>query len=69
MSKQLSFQQQVAAFIKDRPDRVRDIALNFDVADSTVTRWGNGITSPLPRMQTVIIAHISERLTQEMEKG
>ena len=39
----------------------RDLAAEFEVAESTVSRWANGIARPHPRVQKQIIASIRKR--------
>lgn len=40
----------------------RDLAIEFEVAESTVSRWANGVTCPLPRMQKLIVNYIGKRV-------
>lgn len=39
----------------------RELANEFQVADSTVSRWANGIARPHPRLQKMILASIEKR--------
>ena len=41
-----------------------ELASEFEVAESTVSRWANGIAKPHPRMQKVIIASILKRVSR-----
>ena len=40
----------------------KNLAVEFEVAESTVSRWSIGITFPLPRMQKQIIKYIQSIL-------
>lgn len=39
----------------------RELANQFQVADSTVSRWASGIARPHPRLQKIIVASILRR--------
>jgi hypothetical protein len=39
----------------------RDLADDFEVAESTVSRWGHGVARPHPRIQRSVVAWISRR--------
>lgn len=38
------------------------LAIEFDVATSTVQRWSIGTTAPLPRMQVMVVQFIYKHL-------
>lgn len=38
-----------------------DLAREFQVANSTVSRWANGVACPHPRVQKLIVASIRKR--------
>jgi transcriptional regulator with XRE-family HTH domain len=40
----------------------RELAEEFQVAESTVSRWANGVARPLPGMQNLIISYINKRI-------
>jgi transcriptional regulator with XRE-family HTH domain len=40
----------------------RELAAEFEVAESTVSRWARGIARPHPRMQKLIVAAIEKRI-------
>lgn len=39
----------------------RDLADDFEVAESTVSRWGTGLAKPHPQIQRSVIAWIGKR--------
>jgi ribosome-binding protein aMBF1 (putative translation factor) len=39
----------------------RDLADDFEVAESTVSRWGNGLAKPHPQIQKRVVAWIGRR--------
>ena len=39
----------------------RDLADDFEVAESTVSRWGSGIAKPHPQIQKRVVAWIGRR--------
>ena len=41
---------------------VKEIATEFEVADSTIERWASGIAVPVPRMRQLILRYITERI-------
>lgn len=45
----------------------RDLAVEFEVAESTVSRWANGVTCPLPRMQKLIVTYILKRVSKVLK--
>jgi len=40
----------------------RELASEFEVAESTVSRWANGVARPHPRAQKLIVAAIEKRV-------
>ncbi len=61
------FTHAVACFIKADEDvavwfeRRREMAIAFEVAELTVTRWANGKARPHPLLQSQIVLWIEER--------
>lgn len=43
-----------------------EIAIEFGVSISTITRWSKGVTTPLPRLRIVILDYISNLLREKM---
>jgi len=39
----------------------RDLAREFQVAESTVSRWASGVARPHPRIQRLVVASLSRR--------
>ena len=39
----------------------REIACHFEVIQSSVARWRAGLTRPHPRLQTMVLAWVSDR--------
>jgi ribosome-binding protein aMBF1 (putative translation factor) len=39
----------------------RDLARDFEVAESTVSRWAKGVAKPHPHVQRLVIAWIGKR--------
>jgi ribosome-binding protein aMBF1 (putative translation factor) len=39
----------------------RDLADDFEVAESTISRWGNGLARPHPQIQRRVVAWIGKR--------
>ena len=39
----------------------RDLADDFEVAESTVSRWSSGIAKPHPQIQKLVVAWIAKR--------
>lgn len=56
-----SFAQIVEAAVRTLGLYQRELANEFQVADSTVSRWANGIARPHPRLQKMILASIRKR--------
>ncbi len=56
-----SFAQIVEAAVRTLGLYQRELANEFQVADSTVSRWANGIARPHPRLQKMILASIERR--------
>lgn len=46
----------------DTNDAVETLATEFEIAGSTVRRWGVGTGEPHPRIQTQVLKHISESI-------
>ena len=44
-----------------------DLSQEFEVAQSTVSRWANGLAKPLPRMQKMIVSWINKRVTKSLK--
>lgn len=42
---------------------LRELAVRFEVAESTVSRWASGIARPHPRIQALVVAHLKKRAT------
>ena len=38
-----------------------DLSVEFEVSESTISRWANGTSQPLPRLQKLVIAAIKRR--------
>src|SRR4051812_31149438 len=36
----------------------RELAIHFEVAESTVSRWGKGIAKPHPRVQRYVVSEL-----------
>ncbi len=56
-----SFARVVEAAVRTLGVYQRELANEFQVADSTVSRWANGIARPHPRLQKMILASIEKR--------
>ncbi len=56
------FMAAVTISLKEYDLSVKDIARNFQVAESTVSRWANGIANPLPRMRELILEYIARNI-------
>lgn len=56
------FRRAVCLNIRKYPWMVRRLAIKFEVADSTVKRWANGVVAPLPRMRWVVMREMEEML-------
>ncbi|HLD40265.1 MAG TPA: hypothetical protein VJB13_03930 [Candidatus Nanoarchaeia archaeon] len=41
---------------------VSEIASEFEVANSTVTRWASGIAVPHPKLRQIILSYIAEKI-------
>jgi transcriptional regulator with XRE-family HTH domain len=54
----------VAASIQTLGLYQHELAREFQVADSTVSRWANGVARPLPRLQELILAAIRKRASR-----
>lgn len=56
------FARIVASAVQTLGLYVREFATEFEVAESTVSRWANGIARPHPRVQRLIVAAIEKRI-------
>ena len=56
------FARIVASAVQTLGLYVREFAAEFEVAESTVSRWANGIARPHPRVQRLIVAAIEKRI-------
>ena len=56
-----AFAQVVEAAVRTLGLYQRELANEFQVADSTVSRWANGIARPHPRLQKMILTSIEKR--------
>ena len=56
----MNFKEELLKVIKERGLTNLDIAYTFEVSVSTVERWRNGITTPHPIMQELIIKESKE---------
>ena len=45
----------------------RELAAEFEVAESTVSRWARGIARPHPRMQKLIVGAIEKRIQSALK--
>lgn len=52
------FSDTVKTFLAEHPEQQRKIAASFEVAESTVERWGAGTAVPHPRIQRQVEAWI-----------
>jgi len=43
-----------------RAGRQRELAVEFDVAESIVWRWSEGASKPAPKLQTMVVKYIEE---------
>jgi len=55
------FRQIVAAAVATLGVYQRELADEFEVAESTVSRWAHGVARPHPRLQALIVASIRKR--------
>lgn len=55
------FSQIVSMAVRSLGLYQRELANEFQVADSTVSRWASGIARPHPRLQKMIVAYILRR--------
>ena len=56
-----SFARIVAAALASLGVYQRDLANEFQVAESTVSRWAHGVARPHPRLQKLILMTIQRR--------
>ena len=56
------FARIVAATVQTLGLYQRELASEFEVAESTVSRWANGVARPHPRAQKSIVAAIEKRV-------
>jgi transcriptional regulator with XRE-family HTH domain len=56
-----AFSEIVATTVKTLGLYQRDLAVEFHVAESTVSRWSSGAARPHPRFQEMIVAAIKRR--------
>jgi len=55
------FQRIVAAVVESLGIYQRELADEFQVAESTVSRWAHGVARPHPRLQRLIVASLEKR--------
>ena len=58
----VGFARIVAATVQTLGLYQRELAAEFEVAESTVSRWANGVARPHPRAQKSIVAAIEKRV-------
>lgn len=46
---------------------LRELAADFEVAESTVSRWARGIARPHPRLQKLIVSDIEKRVQNALK--
>jgi transcriptional regulator with XRE-family HTH domain len=62
-----AFSEIVAATVKTLGLYQRELAVQFHVAESTVSRWSSGTARPHPRFQEMIVAAIKRRTTNALK--
>jgi hypothetical protein len=48
---------------------LRELAADFEVAESTVSRWARGIARPHPRLQKLVVADIERRVQSALKSS
>jgi ribosome-binding protein aMBF1 (putative translation factor) len=61
------FAKVVAASVQTLGLYQRELAAEFEVAESTVSRWASGIARPLPRMRRSIVEEIQKRAARALK--
>lgn len=56
------FRTSVADFVDATPRGRTMLANAFEVAESTVERWLNGVSRPMPRIQAQIVKWIAQQV-------
>jgi len=44
----------------------RELAAEFEIAESTISRWVNGVARPHPQVQQLIVSYIEKRISKEL---
>lgn len=65
----LGFQDIVASALGVLGLYQRELAAEFQVAESTVSRWASGAARPHPRLQALIVAAIGKRVARAVGKA
>lgn len=55
----MEFKEVIRSILKD-PKIVIALSDEFEVAQSTVIRWANGVSRPHPSLQTMILSRVHE---------
>lgn len=45
----------------------KELAAEFEVAESTVSRWATGVAKPHPRVQRMIVASLEKRVSKMLK--
>ena len=56
------FMAAVNIALKEYDLPIKDVAAKFQVADSTVLRWANGVANPHPRMRELILEYVAKHI-------
>jgi len=64
-----AFRQIVAAAVATLGVYQRELADEFQVAESTISRWAHGVARPHPRLQDLIVASIGKRAARSVKAG
>ena len=56
------FEEVVECGVSLLPNGVEDLAREFQVADSTIGRWINGVARPAPRLKHLIVGFLRQKL-------
>lgn len=62
-----AFAEIVAATVKTLGLYQRELAAQFQVAESTVSRWSGGIARPHPRFQEMVVSAIQRRVSKALK--
>lgn len=62
MQEQSELQTLLKSYLKERPQGAKELAEEFEITESTITRWANGVSHPYPQVAEKVIAILKTKM-------